>query len=224
MPPVQAPGAEGLNNPVSRNPIVRALLMDMDQWVVDGTPPPPNRIPHIADGTLVTTEKAGWPTIPGVPFPVPYLKTYRLDFGPEWSKGIVVNEPPKIGQVYVGLVPAVDQNGNSRAGIRLPAIEVPVGTYGGWNFRAAAIGRPDQLFGEMGSFHPFARTKAERIASGDSRLSVEERYTSREDYQAKVAAVAKQMVQDRFLLPEDLQDPIDQAMALYAWAVQPTRK
>ncbi|MES2256268.1 MAG: alpha/beta hydrolase domain-containing protein [Pseudomonadota bacterium] len=220
FPPVKAEGAAGLNNPVNRNPITRALLKDLDQWVVDGVAPPPSRIPHIADGTLVPTEKAGWPTIPGVHFPVPYLKTYRLDFGPLWSKGIVVNEPPKIGQIYVGLVPAVDANGNSRAGIRLPAIEVPIGTYGGWNFRDPAIGSADQLFGEMGSFHPFVRTKAERTTSGDSRLSIEERYTSREDYRAKAEMVAKQLVQDRFLLPQDAQEPVEQAVALYDWGVQ----
>ncbi len=220
FPPVKAAGAAALNNPVSRNPITRALLKDLDQWVVDGTAPPPNRIPHIADGTLVPTEKAGWPVIPGVHFPVPYLKTYRLDFGPLWSKGIVVNEPPKIGQIYVGLVPAVDANGNSRAGIRLPAIDVPVGTYGGWNFRDPAIGSADQLFGEMGSFHPFVRTRAERIAAGESRLSIEERYTSRADYRAKAETVAKQLVQDRLLLPEDVEEPVDQAVALYDWGVQ----
>ena len=224
FPPVQPKGAAGLNNPADRSPIVRALLKDLDAWVVDGTPAPPSRIPHIADGTLVPTEKAGWPTIPGIHFPVPYLKTYRLDFGPEWDKGIVANEPPKIGKPFVGLVPAVDQNGNSRAGIRLPAIEVPVGTYAGWNFRSPSIGSPDQLFGEIGSFHPFARTKAERIASGDSRLSVEERYASREEYLSRVALVAGQMVQDRFLLPQDLPDPVNQAAALYDWAIQPNRK
>ena len=223
MPPKQFPGAAAFNNPVSRNPIVRALLKDMDDWVTKGAAPPDNRIPHIADGTLVPTGKAGWPKIPGVHFPVPYLKTYRLDFGPEWSKGIVLNEPPKVGQVYVGLVPAVDEAGNSRAGIRLPAIAFPVGTYGGWNFRDPAIGRPDQLFGEMGSFHPMARTKEERIKNGDSRLSIAERYKSRDEYIAKVTAVAKEMVKDRFLLSEDLNDPIDQAVALYDWAVKPDR-
>jgi len=223
MPPKQFQGAAAFNNPVSRNPIVRALLKDMDDWVTKGIAPPGNRIPHIADGTLVPTAKAGWPKIPGVPFPVPNIKTYRLDFGPEWDKGIVLNEPPKVGQIYVGLVPAVDANGNSRAGIRLPAIEVPIGTYGGWNFRDPAIGRPDQLFGEMGSFHPFPRTKDERTASGDSRLSIAERYPSRDAYIAKVTAVAKGMVKDRFLLPEDLSDPIDQAVALYDWAVKTDR-
>jgi hypothetical protein len=106
----------------------------------------------------------------------------------------------------------------------LPAIEVPVGTYGGWNFRSPSIGSGDQLFGEIGSFHPFARTKAERIASGDSRLSIEERYSSREGYLSKVEVVARQMVKDRLLLPQDLMDPVNQAAALYDWAIQPDRK
>ncbi len=224
FPPVQPAGAAALNNPVDRSPIVRALLKDLDAWVLEGTPAPPSRIPHIADGTLVPTEKAGWPTIPGVRFPVPYLKTYRLDFGPDWDQGIVSNEPPKIGKPFVGLVPAVDQNGNSRAGIRLPAIEVPVGTYGGWNFRSPSIGSADQLFGEIGSFHPFSRTKEERLASGDSRLSIVERYAGRDDYLSKVALVANRMVEDRFLLPQDVPDVVGQAAALYDWATQPNRK
>ena len=133
-------------------------------------------------------------------------------------------EPPKIGKQFVGLVPAVDENGNSRAGIRMPAIEVPVGTYGGWNFRSTSIGSSDQLFGEIGSFHPFARTKAERIATGDSRLSIGERYAGREEYLSKAEVVAKQMVRDRLLLPEDLMDPVNQAAALYDWATKLDRK
>jgi hypothetical protein len=124
----------------------------------------------------------------------------------------------------VGLVPAVDENGNSRTGIRMPAIELPVGTYGGWNFRSPSIGSADQLFGEIGSFHPFARTKSERIATGDSRLSISERYAGREEYLSKVAVVAKRMIEDRFLLPEDLSDVVDQAAALYDWASQLNRK
>ena len=132
--------------------MVRALLRALDAWVVDGTPPPASRYPRISDGTLKAPDKAGWPKIPGVHLPPPALVIYRLDFGPEWSKGIVSYEPPKIGKPFVNLVPAVDEDGNARAGIRMPLVEAPIATYSGWNFRTPEIGSPDQLNGESGSF------------------------------------------------------------------------
>ena len=45
--------------------------------------------------------------------------------------------------------------------------------------------------------------KAEREASGDPRLSIEERYGSREAYVAKVKAAADALVAERLLLPAD---------------------
>ena len=68
-------------------------------------------------------------------------------------------------------------------------------------YRCPSIGFGDQLFGEIGSFRPFAHTREERIASGDSRLSIEERYVDREAYLSRVAMVAKRMIGDRLLLP-----------------------
>ena len=194
----------------------------MDGWVVAGTLPPASRYPLISDGTLMAPAKAGWPKIPGVRFPPPLLITYRLDFGPQWSKGIVSNEPPKIGKPFVGLVPAVDEDGNARAGIRLPTIAVPIATYSGWNYRAAKIGSADQLNGESGSMFPFAARRDER-AAGDSRLSMEERYSSREQYLGKVMAAARELIAERFWLAEDLPDLIDQAWAQYEWAVSAKR-
>jgi hypothetical protein len=218
--PSKPAGAAALSNPLDRSRVVKALLYDLDAWVTAGTEPPANRIPRIADGTLVATEKAGWPTIPGVRFPVPYLKTYRLDFGPDFQKGIVSYEPPKVGKPYAGLVPAVDENGNARAGIRLPAVEFPVGTFGGWNFRAPSIGAADQLLGENGSFHPFPCTKAARTASGDSRLSLEERYSSRAEYVAQIASAAGKLVEQRLLLPEDVTAIVADSMNIYDWTLQ----
>jgi hypothetical protein len=220
MPPSRPEGAAALNNPLDRRLIVVALLKALDAWVVDGTPPPSSRIPQISHGTLVPTEKAGWPAIPGVHFPVPFLKTYRLNFGPGWSRGIVTDEPPKIGKPFTGLVPAVDENGNSLAGIRLPAVELPLGTYGGWNFRSSSIGSPDQLFGEVGSFHPLPCTKDRRIATGDSRLSLEERYGSRDKYQAEVTKSAQKLVEERLLLVDDIQGFVEWTMNLYDWATR----
>ena len=48
-----------------------------------------------------------------------------------------------------------------------------------------------------------AKTKAERTASGDPRLSLEERYRDPADYQAKLAAAAAELVRARLLLQED---------------------
>jgi Alpha/beta hydrolase domain len=50
---------------------------------------------------------------------------------------------------------------------------------------------------------PFARTKGEREAAGDPRPSLEERYSSREAYVARVEAAAAALVADRLLLPAD---------------------
>jgi len=190
----------------------------MDAWVVEGTAPPASRYPRISDGSLVAAVDAGWPKIAGVHLPPPALITYRLDFGPEWKRGIVTYEPPKIGKPYAVLVPAVDDDGNARAGIRMPFIQAPIATYSGWNFRTPEIGSPDQLNGEAGAFYPFARTRAERL-NGDSRRPLEERYASREEYIGKVRAAARQLISERLWLAEDLPDLIDQAGAHYDWAM-----
>jgi len=219
FPPVKNEGMAAPLSPLDRSPVIRALLQALDAWVSDGTAPPPSRFPRISDGTLVAPAAAGWPSIPGVHLPPPMLITYHLDFGREWTRGIVTVEPPRIGKAYTGLVPSVDADGNARAGIRLPAVQAPIATYAGWNYRARSIGAADQLFGEAGSIHPFARTRAEREASGDSRLSMEERYTSREQYLGKTTAAARQLIGDRLLLAQDLPEIVDQALEQYDWAM-----
>jgi len=223
FPTEQAANLAAPLNPINRNLVLRALLQALDAWVTEGVAPPPSQFPHISDGTLTTREKARWPKIPGVLFPPPALITYRLDFGPKWREGIVDFEPPHIGRPFVSLVPAVDENGNARAGIRLPAVEVPIATYSGWNYRAAGTGATDQFAGEAGSFFPFAHTHAEREAQGDSRLSLEERYASRDQYVGKVALAARKLVENRYLLREDVPDVIDFAVTQYDWAVRRDR-
>jgi hypothetical protein len=217
-PPAPVGGTAAPLSVVDRTPIVRALLRDMDAWVTEGTPPPASRFPKITDGTLTAPDKAGWPKIPELRLPPPMLITYRLDFGPEWSRGIVVFEPPHVGKPYAGLVPAVDENGNARAGIRLPAVQVPVATYAGWNYRAPGLGSSDQFLGEAGSMYPFAATRSRR-ANGDSRRSLEERYTNREQYLENIATAGKQLIGERLMLPEDLPGVVEQAGALYDWVI-----
>jgi hypothetical protein len=148
------------------------------------------------------------------------MTTYRLDFGPEWSKGIVTKEPPGIGKAFVGRVPAVDEAGNDRAGIRLPEIAVPLATHTGWNYRKPSIGAPDRLATEIGSYLPLPLTRADRERTGDGRKSIAERYAGLEDYLGRISLAAAALVNDRFLLAEDVPALIERAKAHYEWATR----
>jgi hypothetical protein len=90
--------------------------------------------------------------------------------------------------------------------------QVPLGTYTGWNTGADGFYK-GQIRMNMGSFIPFARTKAERLASGDPRLSLEERYGTHENYVAKVRAAAERLVRGRYLLQDDADRLISEAQA-----------
>jgi hypothetical protein len=217
-PPTLAP-----TNPLDYAAPVRALFRALDRWVVEGSAPPPSRYPHIADGTLTTADRAGWPKIPGVMMPLDPMPAYRLDFGPDWTRGIVSNEPPKVGKPFPVLVPAVDRDGNDRAGIRLPEIEVPLATHKGWNYRLPSSGAADRLAGEFGSYLGFPRTAAERTARGDSRLSIEERYRDRFDYLGRIADAATKLAGEGYLLAEDVPEIISRAARHYEWAVDKSR-
>ena len=125
FPPVPVNGTAAPLSPLDRVPILRALLRAMDEWVAEGTPPPPSRYPRISDGTLTPVAAAGWPKIPGLRLPPPMLVTYRLDFGPDWKHGIVGFEPPHVGKPFVALVPAVDQDGNHAPASGCPPLKCP---------------------------------------------------------------------------------------------------
>ncbi len=62
-----------------------------------------------------------------------------------------------------------------------------------------------------GGFIPLFRTQAERLAKGDPRPSLQERYPTHADYLAKVTAAANALVARRLLLPEDAAFLINQA-------------
>ena len=210
FPPQKAAAGSDLASQQKPNPnpvqwFWRALITDLDQWVKDGTAPPPNTYPKIAESMLVPLNKWAFPKIPGVNAPHEMNLGYRLDFGPQWKAGIVSNEPPKVGKAFGVLIPQTDADGNDLGGVRLPELQVPLATYTGWNLRDPGIGASDLRLSFLGSFIPFARTAAEREKSGDPRLSVAERYASREQYMGKYGEAALKLVHDRFLLREDLQ-------------------
>jgi hypothetical protein len=179
-------------NPHSASPALRALLVALEQWVTTGAAPPPSRVPSIAQGTAVAAEAVAMPKVPG----------FALAPGANQIAAPVdwVDPPARLDNFYGARVCAVDADGNEVAGIRLPPIAVPLGTYTGWNVYKA---QPGELADRDGSLIRFARTKGEREAAGDPRPSLEERYGSREAYVARVEAAAAALVADRLLLPAD---------------------
>ncbi|MGH7847561.1 MAG: alpha/beta hydrolase domain-containing protein [Candidatus Binatia bacterium] len=206
--------SQNLTNPLPHGEVLRALMVAMDRWVCDGTPPPPSQIPRVQDRTLVPTDQrsTGFPKIPGVRYTTLHNRQLFLDYGPNLRRGkIEVHPPAQIKKrEYKILVTKVDADGNDRAGIRLPAVQVPVATYTGWNLWQAGLAE-DELCGLFGSYIPFAKTKAERQSSGDPRLSLEERYKDHADYVQKVSRAARALVEDRLLLPEDAERIIEEA-------------
>jgi hypothetical protein len=145
--------------------------------------------------------------VPGIPdsiflpenfiFPV-----FDYDWGPLYdhseASGVPTNAPPPIKHVIKMLVPRVDADGNELGGLPTVLRDAPLGTYLGWNITAGPgdpgyNGQPfhrGQVCDYVGGMVPFAKTKAQRLASGDPRLSLEERYKTHDGYVAAVRAAA----------------------------------
>ena len=98
----------------------------------------------------------------------------------------------------------VDRDGNELGGLRLPEVVVPLATTAGWNFRKAEIGGTHLLYPLLGSYVPFASTRAERERTHDPRLSIEERYPSREQFLARIQEAAAPLVKEGYLLADDV--------------------
>jgi len=199
-------GAHYLNI-VDYTPLFRACLVNLERWVREGIEPPPSRVPRIDDGTAVPRDRVieafrPFPTAT-LPDATRLWSVPRIDLGAHESDGIGTF-PAITGQPFPTFVSSVDVDGNEAAGIRLPDISTPLATHAGWNPRNAKTGGEGQIMPMMGSTLPFARTKNEREASGDPRLSIEERYSDREAYLDRVRADAEALAADRYLLPEDI--------------------
>jgi len=191
------------------NPFIhaqRALLVALREWI-NGTEPPPSLYSSLGRGSLVKPTDVLIPYIPAVNFTLPGLVNYKfyLDRGRRFDvediAGIMA-EPPLVGAAYNVLVPQVDADGNPIDGLRNTNVQVPLGTYTGWNIRKAGFSEGDSC-DLTGAFIPFFRTEAERRKAGDPRLSLEERYPTHQDYVGKVTAAANDLVSKRLLLRED---------------------
>lgn len=195
-----------LSNPHNPTPAMRALVASLEDYLTKGIAPPASRVPSIAAGTAVESSAVKMPKLAGFA-----LAPAANRIGPagDWidppgsapkTTGLGGHEPANPEKAYGIRVSAVDADGNEVAGLRLPDIVAPLATYTGWNVYDSV---KSELCDRDGSYSPFSKTKAEREATGDPRLSVEERYGSRQAYVAKIKAAADALVHDRLLLPAD---------------------
>ncbi len=206
FPPQKGKGDLEGQSPESPLPVKyfwRAMIANMDAWVRSDRLPPESAYPKIAEGNLVSLAEYHFPAIPGLTVPHEASQAYRLDFGPDWTRGILSKQPPKVGSAFPVLVPQVDTDGNERDGVRLPEVVVPLATYTGWNLRDPSIGAPGQRVPFEGSYVSFTRDAAERKQNHDPRKSILERYHDREEYLTRYSKAADALVEQRFILSED---------------------
>ena len=203
--PPQSGAGQQLPNPTPQVAVMHALLRASHQWVTNGTAPPRSRYPRLDDGTLVPVTALAFPALAGVGDP-------RTMEGPAAVRDGRAVEMPF-------LVSRVDADGNDAGGVRVPEVAVPLATTTGWNFRSPRVGNPSTIYALLGSYIPFSATRAERMARQDPRLSIEERYTGRDDYLRKIRAAAAELIKGGYLLQEDLDTVIARANAHWDYAI-----
>lgn len=207
---VSAFGSHGSNsfNVVDYRPLYRAALHNLLAWVRDNIEPPPSVYPKTSGGTAEPRETVAskLARIPGLMCPeyevLPRL--YLLDLGPHAATGIGTFPAIQMGDAYPCVVSAVDQDGNEIGGIRMPDVEVPVATHTGFNVRHPDSGGAGQILEYVGLSLPFTKDAARRATLHDPRLSMAERYSSREDYLNRIRTAAGKLAQGRYLLEEDI--------------------
>jgi hypothetical protein len=203
------------SNPNGENYTNNALMADFIDFLMNGTPMPPSlpgvTYPTLSSMQLVpnTKDAVGFPDIPSFPYggnnawpPIVY------DFGPgvdyENQTGVATIQPPTVKQVLTPYVPRVNSDGNDNVGsVPSVAFQAPLGTYTGWNIvppPSPYAGQQDSL---SGGFWPFQQTAAARMAAGDPRPSVEERYGTHAGYVCVVTAAANSAIEQGFLLVSD---------------------
>ena len=227
--PAAIPSGSGTNwgqctfaaNPVPHTETRNALTVGLRKWVLNNVPMVPSRYPTLIGGNLVapTKEAMGFPTIPGLPADAPsglINPLFDYDFGPRFNvmdvSGIVDNVPPVIRRILPSVVPRVDGDGNELGGVPVVLRDAPLGTYMGWNITAAGVFKGN-VCSFTGGMIPFATTREERLATGDPRLSLQERYGTHDGYVQAVRNAAANAVAQGFLLQSDADAMISAAQA-----------
>ena len=203
------------SNPLPQTQTVTALRFHFRNWVMKGTLPPDSVYPTLAAKTLVAPTKAamGFPDIPAVlasanpDAPNNFIQA-MMQY--DWGSGLDYSdntghhsfEPPIVRRVLNQVAPRTDRDGNEIGGVPVVLLQAPLGTYLGWNVTATGF-HMGKVCNYQGGWIPFAKTLAERLAKGDPRLSLQERYGTHDNYVALVRAAAASIVAQGFLLQAD---------------------
>ena len=191
--------AQQLVNPNNISALRHGFAAALDAWTRLGVDPPPNRIPKIADGTLVRPSELAVKSMHGVAVPKFAYDVYRLDLS---------TEPPKIVGNYVNLVPQVGADGNELAGVRLPELQAPIATYTGWNLRDPKSGFPDYRASFVGSFVAWPKSEIAAL------------YRGADEYLGKFAAATLTLVKERFLVADDVVNVLGRGVEEFSWATK----
>lgn len=205
-------------NPLQFKPNYRALLLHLNDWVIQDKEPPKSKYPRIQEEELVSKEALAFPQLSGLAAPTVIHHAYQVDYGERWyTEGIVDQQPPLLGYAYPALVPQVDNLGNELGGIRNVEIRVPLATYTPWSLREGMAGEAHELADFRGMYIPFARTEQERSARNDPRPSIARLYPNKERYLAKVEAALTDLIAAGFVLEKDRSFVQSQAMKHWAF-------
>jgi hypothetical protein len=170
----------------------------------------PNNIPNVPFGG-----NQAWP---------PFVYNFGPDEDYANESGIPTIQPPIIQRVLPVYAARVNADGNENvAGVPSVLGQAPLGTYIGWNLATTGWygpglsngpGGQGQVFagaGNSGGYWPFWDTKADRLAAGDPRPSLEERYGTHAGYVCVVTVAANRAVEKGYLLVSDAETLISDA-------------
>lgn len=186
-------------NPLSAAPAMRALYVALAEWIAEDKTPPASRYPVLEDGTLVPLDQIRMPKIGGTVAQPVFNQLAVMDHSAN---------PPVRGKTYPVYLPALDEDGNPRGGVRLPYVAAPLGTYAGWNLRKAGFAE-GELCSLTGTFIPFPKEPSDT----DSRKPLKERYADVEAYVAAVKSASEALVAERLMLPQDVSYVLERARA-----------
>src|SRR6185295_18781011 len=138
-----------------QNPVGRALLLDLDDWIRKGAAPPASRYPMLGDRTLVKAEAVYAAPIPALGYRGRHARAALV------ADGV---DGPTASRWYPLFFPRADATGNAAGGVRQPIVAAPRGSYLGWNPLTAFDG-PEDLCTQQGGAVPLPATAADAKAT-----------------------------------------------------------